>query len=275
MMTLSLVKKTVVTASLLLGLAILSLNYFGSSSNTIKKFSVGSINGVPIKVPNNYIYYPFQYSDSSYWSKNKSTGRVERTYSDSVNAFSLYVAWEDLKPYRNNFGEIELNPTDMSIKKKLMMISLDSIYMKGKIIDENGRNGISRILNLIINRLNDNYVEAGPWGDRRKVSVKYIYRGIDKKTGLNYSEPDGPYVELFHTWNQSLFWSGNKDGVVDDLIVCWNGKLINPSSFKVCQHTFSFPEMKAYVTLEYPRSILYKWNELKEKSKKLIYRYKI
>ena len=100
--------------------------------------------------------------------------------------------------------------------------------------------------------------------------VHYELQGEDTATGLQWAVPVGPYTELFHSWNEALYWQGDKETVVTDLIICYNGKMPSPKSYHKCHHDFEYPEMKTSVNLTYPRTWLPQWRELKAKSKTLL-----
>lgn len=125
-----------------------------------------------------------------------------------------------------------------------------------------------------MDRLSAKPVDGGPWGAREKVEVRYEQRGQDERTGLNWAEPVGPYTELFHTWNQALYWQGDKGAVVTDLIECDSGKFSNSEIYHNCRHQFEFSAMKTYVILSYPRTKLSQWRELKAKSQALLLGFK-
>jgi len=240
------------------------------ASEIIRK---GNLNGIPISVPSNYLYYfPFEYLDKSIWEPPKP-GDIpysERTHDDGVAAFSLYVHWPDMQPLNGDNFISYLN-NDHSAEAGWLMISIKAHGFTRRPRPPKAKdNGNARVLKGIIKRLAESPVDGGPWGQREKVRVHYELQGEDTATGLQWAVPVGPYTDLFHTWNDALYWQGDKETVVTDLINCYNGKMSNPKSYHQCEHYFEYPEMKTSVNLSYPRTWLPQWRELKAKSKTLL-----
>ena len=225
-------------------------------SDVIRK---GNLNGIPLGVPGNYIYFPFHYLDKNMWDpKPGDIPDDERTYEHGFSAFSLYVHWPDMQP-RNWTNNFSFFTKDKNGGNDWLMVSVQSDYISSPRPPKTVDNGFARVLKGKIERLAAEPVDGGPWGEREKVRVRYEFQGVDEETGLPWTVPVGPYTELFHTWNMALYWQGDKETVVTDLIECYNGKLSNPNSYQECEHHFEFSEMKTYVNLTYPRTWLPQW----------------
>lgn len=237
--------------------------------------SKGNLNGIPIAVPSNYLYFPFEYLDKSIWEAPKPGDKPysQRTYEDSVGGFSIYVHWPDMQP-RHQKNNLIFLTKDENGGNDWLMVSVHSDYISIPRPPKTVDNGLARVLKGKIKYLENKLVNGGPWGKREKVQVRYEQRGQDKVTGLNWAIPVGPYTELFHTWNEALYWQGDKETVVTDLIECDIGKFSNPNSYQKCRHKFEFPGMKTYVILSYPRTWLSQWRELKAKSQTLLLGFK-
>lgn len=233
----------------------------------------GNLNGIPIGIPRKYLYYfPVEYIDKSIWEPPKpgDIAYGERTYDHQIAAFSLYLHWPDRQP-KNGHNFVSYINGNHSIDDGWLMISIQAQgFTRHPRPPKAKDNGNARVLKGRIKRLAERPVDGGPWRQTEKVRVHYELQGVDIATGLQWAVPVGPYTELYHTWNDALYWQGDKETVVTDLISCYNGKMSNPKSYHKCEHYFEYPEMKTYVNLSYPRNWLPRWRELKAESKMLL-----
>ncbi|MBJ7538894.1 hypothetical protein [Marinomonas transparens] len=242
-------------------------------SQTIRK---GNINGIPIAIPSNYFYFPFHYLDKSIWEAPKP-GDIpydQRTYDDGIAGFTLAVHWPDMQP-RNWDNVASYRNFKENANHSWLRVSVNSDFISSQRPPESATNGLARRLNWQVQNLASKAVNGGPWMKTEKVRVHYEFRGVDEITGLEWAEPVGPYTDLFHTWNDLLYWKGDRQAVVSDFINCYNGAMPNPNSYHRCTHRFEFPEMKVSVMLVYPRSRVSQWREIKAEIKALLLGFKV
>jgi|GEM_PF-7076175 len=247
----------------------------------------GNINGVPIAVPSNYFKFAFAYNDKSIWEPRKPGDKKmeERTFADTVGSFALLVRWPDMKP-RSPETEKSFWNHDKPGGDAWLMIGVNSDPVGGPRSSNESRNGLARMLRGMLERLSEEglaevprYIvdPTDPDGKRRirTMDVRYVLRGTDPVTGLQWAEPVGPGTERFHAWNMVLYWQGDMDGTVTDLIECYNGKIPNSNSYQKCEHRFGLPEWGASISFDYPRTLLPQWRELKARTRELILGFQV
>ncbi len=240
----------------------------------------GNVNGDPIAVPVDYLHSPIEYKDKSVWETPKRGDKKlgERTFEDAVSAFSVYVRWRDLKP-RNS--ETEKSFRDGRNKPEeypwlsIGVTAYDSPQAKGRdlgwapvlrgILDRLSKEELARVPRRIID-------PTDPKQERRigATDLSYALHGVDPVTGLHWAEPVGIGTERFYTWNKVLYWQGDMNGIVTDLIECYNGKMPNPKSYHKCNQKYTLLEWGASVSVSYPRVLLSHWREIKSNTRKLI-----
>lgn len=255
---------------------------YGDSSGSFppKKPGVprrGQINGVPIAIPLGYMYFPVGYKDKSIWEGRKPGDKKpeDRTFEDAIGSFSIYAHWPDMLP-RNPENWLSFIKRDDGGEHPWLLIGVDDGYIRSPRPPQAPDNGLARVVRVKFENL-EKYPRTilDPSDPERQRTLqtsdlRYALRGTDPATGLLWAEPVGPGTENFHTWNEALYWRGDKDGIVTDLITCDNGRLRNPRSFLKCEHQYELPEWKAYVSFDYPRSWLPHWRELKARSRELV-----
>ena len=233
----------------------------------------GNINGVPIAVPSNYLYFDFEYNDKSIWEARKPGDKKpeERTFDDAVGALTPHVRWPDMQP-RSPETEQRFWNHDKPGGDVWLMIGVSAYGPDAK-----GRDlGWAPVLRDKIKRLGDGWWENTNEQDsatgryKRPTGVRYELRGTDPVTGLQWAQPVGPGTEHFELWNKTLYWQGALNGYVSDMIACYNGKMRNPNSDQKCRHRFKLPEWGASISVTYPRSLLPQWRELKAKTRALV-----
>lgn len=248
-----------------------------SLAQDIKQNSIlirkGNINGVPIAIPKNYFYFPFAYRDKSIWEPTKPGDKKpeERTFEDGVSSFAIYVHWPDMQPVNAENTKSYWDSRSSDREHSWLLIGLDESLATNPRPPQTPENGLARNLKGIIKRLPENSVAPKyKKDDSDSKGAYYVLQGTDQVIGLQWAEPVGSGIEKFEIWNKLLYWQGNMDGIVTDLIRCYNGRLPNPVFYHKCIHRFEFPEWSSYVSLEYPRSWLPQWRELKEKARDLL-----
>lgn len=237
----------------------------------------GHINGVPISVPLEYMHFPVEYMDKSIWEGPKPGDKrpEDRTFDDAIGAFTIYAHWPDMQP-RNRENGLSFLQRDDGGEHPWILIGVSDGYIRSPRPPQSPDNGLARVLRRIMERLTEYPQDIlDPSDPERKRTIKttdlrYALRGADPATGLLWAEPVGPGTHNFHGWNMVLYWQGDKDAIVTDLIECYNGKLRNPRSFLKCRHQYELPEWKAYVAFTYPRSWLPHWRDLKARSRELV-----
>lgn len=71
----------------------------------------------------------------------------------------------------------------------------------------------------------------------------------------------------------TLYWRGDMNHIVRDLIECWNGAMPHPDTVPRCRHSYTLYEWGAYVTLTYPRSWVGHWRKLRAVTKHYILQF--
>ncbi len=243
----------------------------------------GQINGVPISVPLEYMtYYPVEYKDKSIWEGPKSGDKKpeERTYDDAIGAFAIYAHWPDMQP-RNPDNWLSFLKRDDGGEHPWMSIGVVDDYARHPRPPESPDNGLARELRVVIEILAKYpryIIDPTDPGQERRIKageLRYETRGKDLTTDLLWAEPVGPGTARFDTWNKALYWQGDINGTVTDLIECDNGKLPNPKHFQKCHHKYLLPEWGAYVLFSYPRSWLPQWRELKAGVRQLLLTFQV
>jgi len=255
---------------------------YGDSSGSFppKKPGVprrGQINGVPIAVPLGYMYFPVGYKGKSIWEGRKPGDKKpeDRTFEDAIGSFSIYAHWPDMLP-RNPENWLSFIKRDDGGEHSWLLIGVVDDYARNPRPPKSPDNGLARVLRGIIQRLAEHphqIIDPTDPEQKRRIEsreLRYEIRGVDAVTGLLWAEPVGLGTGRFHAWNLVLYWQGDMNGSVTDLIECYNGKLPNPKSFQKCEHQYLLPEWGAYVSFDYPRSWLPQWRELKARSRQLV-----
>ena len=250
-----------------------------SGSSALRK---GSLNGIPYSIPSNYLEYPVEYLDTSIWSSHKPKVDYEnRTYTDAIQDFAIRVHWPDFKPRTMENNRSYLKERYAPVPTAWFTISVDHGYVDAPRPPKTPDNGMARVLRGKLEELSGEWQSKYPLKVRdpdtgKNVVLKgvhYEMRGLDRGTRLQSAVPVGPGTEAFATSNDSLYWLGDKNGVVETLITCEHGK-INivgvPNAIGSCQHRFDIPEIKAEVTLYYSINWLPHWKEFQDRSRLLI-----
>ena len=218
-----------------------------SQDNSWKVYK-GNLNGVPIVIPGNQIYFPIEYKDTSIWDPSTQNKRQTRTFDDAIRAFS--IQWPDINPRRS---EVKGAPSDGTYASQIhpwmrIAVTDDSRAPRPP---ETPDNGLARVLKGKLERFSERAKTIidpnDPERSRRiKVTdVRYASQGTDHITGLQWAEPVGPGTERFYSWNLALYWQGEKNGIVSDFIRCFNGEIPVPDTVQRCYHRFELLELNA------------------------------
>lgn len=240
----------------------------------------GNINGVPIAVPSNYLYFPFEYNDQSIWEARKPGDKrpEERGFADAVGAFAPNVRWPDLKPRSPETEQSFWNRKKPGGDPWLFIGVVDN-GPNSSIPKYGWAPHLRGLIKRLAERPQRRYLPPkdpkGFLGDAEDVQVHYELRGVDPATGLQWAEPVGPGVETFETWNYVLYWQGDIDGHVSDLVECRNGRMPNPSTQIRCEHNFELPEWGAAVDVSYRRDLLPQWREIKARTRELLLSFQV
>lgn len=247
----------------------------------------GKVNGILIAVPSNYLKYAIEYEDKSIWEVPKPDDKNPngRTLSDAVSAFTLLVRWPDLAP-RNPETEQSFWNRDKPEGQSWLSIGVVSDYATNPRPPTTPDNGLARSVRGILKRLSANGLAKAqreivdPADLRREHHIKstylrYALRGLDPTTGLQWAEPVGSGSEHFSIWNKTLYWKGDADSIVTDLISCQNGRLLNPTQHHKCDQKYILPEWGSYVSVTYPRVLLPQWREIKMRTRELLLGFQV
>lgn len=244
-----------------------------STQDENERFYRGSLNGVPIAIPSSQAYFAVEYKDASIWvSSPKERDRV-RTFEDEIDAFSLQ--WPKKVPSVIDVQETPVSDASASQIYSWMRVAVGD-NSKAPRPPETPDNGLARVLRGKVERLgNGSHTIIDPQDpeeDKRiKVTnIRYAFRGVDHATGLHWAEPVGPGTERFYMWNMTLYWLGDKDSIITNLISCYNGELLNPDSIQRCHHRFDLPELNATVSLTYPRIWLPYWQQIRSSTEEYV-----
>ena len=250
------------------------------------KLRSGNINGVHILIPSTYLYFPVEYKNKSIWEKSKSSDKQyeDRGFKDAIGAFSLFVNWPDLEPrHLSNRINPRIN-TAQNAHAEWLIIEVNGYARPSP--PQTPDNALARVLRGKLRKLSAEYLARWPVkiidktdpNKKRRINtrnLRYEMRGIDQITGLNWAIPIGDGAERFYSWNISLYWRGDINATVSDLIECYNGKLENMNSVSLCSQSYELKDWKAGVTVKYPRRMLSKWRDIKSRTIKLIYSFQI
>lgn len=233
----------------------------------------GSLNGVPIEIPSSQTYFAVEYKDTSIWSSSPKERDRVRTFEDEIEAFSL--EWPKNVPSAIDVQETLFNDASASQRYSWMRVAVGDNSMAPR-PPETPDNGLARVLRGQVERLgNGSHTIIDPQDPEKDKRIKvtnihYTFRGVDHTTGLQWAEPVGPGTERFYIWNMTLYWLGDKDSIITNLISCYNGELVNPDSVQRCHHRFELPELSATVSLTYPRSWLPYWRQIRSSTEEYV-----
>lgn len=207
----------------------------------------GVLGDVTLSIPSVLIKHPVVYVDESIWSKTYDPNSINEN--SQIQSFSLNVTWPLFEPVEKkaNDNEMEIMITPVSWPVKIALSPLD---------------GLSRYLQRLLDHPDIEGVSLLP------KEAHYEVKQFNKELQLMNAIPVGPGTEDFFLQNKEIFW--NKNGRVNTLIRCMNGKFKSNKSIRMCEHFFIWSEMRAKVTLYYEKKILVNWKEIENKSRQLI-----
>jgi len=220
---------------------------------------IGSLNGIPMAIPANYLEFPVEYVGETIW--DPSTQKGNYTYNTPISNFSVYVKWPSMRP-RNILKRADEMPLEIPNEKN-GWISVSIIYEPMKLDINYVEYGLTRTLKRYLD-----HPEAIIRTSMPK-DVHYRVKGKDAKLGLEYAVPVGPGVEKYHMWNNKLYWVKNH-GKVDTFISCQNGRFYSEKINRKCWHEYFWKEMRAFVNIEYAATLLPQWKSIETKSRDLI-----
>lgn len=228
----------------------------------------GNLNGVPVRIPGSYVWFPMSYCDISIWAPSPDDKpREARTYEDAICAFASYVRWPQMQP-RSASPELMRKfwlEREGPGEHPWIMIGVDAHQYAQWLPAPHER--FVRLIKLIMKKLPE-YSRQRNEGD-----AHYELRGVDEATGLQWAEPVGRGVERYHSWNETLYWRGDMNGVVTDLFVCQNGAFINPKTTHDCIYEFNLHEIRSSISITFPRRWLPQWREIREATTRMLMQF--
>ncbi len=232
----------------------------------------GNMNGVPIAIPSNYLFFPIEYLDNSIWDPNKGKGYYnEKTYNDGIQNFSVYLQWPSFSPRSRDNEASYLASRNEYGPHNWLILSVRDDYIRSPRPPETQDNGRARILRGIIERLSTDKMRVGNEQEfRYHPEIYYELRGKDAETELQWAVPVGPGTEISRIWNRALYWEGDLKGVVSTMIICGNGALPNPMQIQSCNQEYDLPELQAHVKVRYTRNWLPQWREIQTRTKEFV-----
>ncbi|HID50144.1 MAG TPA: hypothetical protein EYP40_11140 [Chromatiales bacterium] len=230
----------------------------------------GNLNGVPVRIPVSYVWFPMEYCDISIWAPSPDDKpREARAYEDAICAFASYVRWPQMQP---RSASPELMRKFWLEREGLgehpwIMIGVDAgNYIRSPRPPQAPDNGFARVLRWRLENLPESSSRYG--GD-----AHYELRGVDTATGLHWAEPVGEGVQKYDTWNKVLYWRGDMNGVVTDLFICQNGAFINPKITHDCTYEFYLHEIRTKISVTFPRRWLPQWREIREATTRMLMQF--
>ncbi len=198
------------------------------------------------------------------------------SYQDPVSAFSIYVHWPDMKTKRDAYKDRW--SSNNSGKLAWLSISVTDDYARHPRPPVAQQNGLSRMLNGIVRRISErpqiavipSVSKQGPAFNQIKVDVEYEFRGMNREINMNWAELVGDETERYHSWNLDLYWDGEMEGVITDLISCNKGKMLRESLQKKCTHEFYLDDWGVYIVVTYSTESLNEWRKIKLSVENLI-----
>ncbi|MDF2180638.1 hypothetical protein [Neptuniibacter sp. CAU 1671] len=260
-----------------LGLIVLSVLFSGliaanhgrSVAKSYKEIT-GNINGVKIKFDSRFLYFPVEYHKIPGGEvKNKEGNAIKEIHFVSFRASlpNLKFIESEIKNNRSLYSNID----DYSI-----VFSLVDDYRHFK-----GKNGLSLRLNGILSRFTEEYQIKHPRRvyDHEKdelVKVSNLkYRLDEGEHGLKRAVLEGDYTEKFHVWNETLYWDGEKDGIVKNLIICQSGEFIDKRTKHLCELRFEYQPWGANITVRFREINLPMWEDIRSKVIEFLYRLEV
>lgn len=235
---------------------------------------VGSLSGVPLSIPSNYFIFPLEYAGESVWEPRKDPPL--RTLDSPIQAFSLYVQWPSMQP-RNKSN---MDSYDLSRRGKFgdgmnewFMVSLVASTGSPRTLDENGTNGLSRVLETKLKRMTQSsaYLQHPEPIDESK----YIFHPPGPSTfGLHKAESRIRLEK--ESLREVLYWRGGRGGLVETLIYCYRRH--DKTAPGRCSHHLIMNGFMADVVLYYDyldEQWLPEWQQREQRAQALIESFRV
>lgn len=231
----------------------------------IHQYSLGSMNGVRLKIMDDYQACCMEYSGESVWNPTKKP--PVRNYDSDIDSVALALKWPSMehKYEHNNYQEF-IRRDDVDGSKFWLDIEVQSDFenlsTQQKTELEEYRRTHPMTKESLLGFKNQN---------REKSDTKYIYRGIDPISGLKMISLSGPAADDPRGDNYSIYWLESAEGKTATRIECKNGKYVSKlEPTKKCVQYFLLPELHAQVKVYYHENLLDQWSDIERKSRDFV-----
>lgn len=247
-------------------IAFRSLEFSSDGLANRQKYYVGSMNGVELSIPVQYVAFPVEYADKSIWEPNKGKDYYKsKTSKSALSNFAIYVQWPGLKPHSRENDASYFASQSTAGDHKWFMIGVASWPMN------------------LISKSKENRWDPSQWAidfvrkhmeytkKQFPAGVSYKDHGYDESTGLYLVKPTGPEAVEWAVWNKSSYWSSSGEIYIE----CDSGRYKSPKPVGLCTQRWHLPELQASVSVTYKHPMIYRWKEIQEKTNKLINNFRV
>ncbi len=238
-----------------------------SASKTYK----GNMKGIPISVRGDFLEFPVLYDSQSAWAPISKADKMKiRTYADEISNFTVLVQWPSMQPRKPSNSS---SWSSYRSGKASEWISLDAI---GDLRAEarppyREDNGLARITK---GRFDDvvRFPQKRVEPDGKPTSVQFTYQllGVDSALGLEVAATVGRDSTRSGITNNTIYWRGDLNRVVQTLIICPAGKPSKPDLVRTCKHQFEMLELGSYISIYYTENLLPQWETIEKSSRHFI-----
>lgn len=231
----------------------------------------GSLNGMPMAIREDYLEFPVSYTDKSPWESASSPDYYQKKgYADAISSFSVVLHWPSMEPHKpsNHTGWLTyrtFKPTDwfsIGIAGDLKPEARPP-YTPYNRLARNIRNSMKRVIESPYKRIESD-------GKEVRADLRYELHGLDRNLGLQVARTVGRDAARPGGGNNTFYWRGDLQHIVETSIRCPAGILPNPSSVHTCVHEFEMLELGAYVTVYYTENLLPQWQQIEAHAREFI-----
>lgn len=217
-------------------------------------FVVGNMGGVKISVPNSYLIPApsVEYKGEDIWRPSKTT--PPRSFESEIVGIALLLRDTDLQPILTKEDvdeyQTEYKPSSSNRDHRWIIIGFDTRFYalnhgsmqstyEGWIKDE---------------------AHLGPWIPQ-ETDVSGLKHFVSKKQNVNTTDISPPDEFFYDSSTRNTF------------IECTNRRRAVPpfDARSGCTQRFNFPELKAQVSVHYPKADLPRWREIESSIQKMVH----